>query len=145
MEVKPGQGYGKLIFGMSQEEVITLKGDADQINDINEESDQYIIYYYYQDQVKLYFDKDKNYRLYSIEIFDKKVKYLNTEIIDMTEKDLKTLLFRNKLKYDSEEYPSFHLFYIPSQQVYLNVELDRVRSIEAQPMFKDKNVIWPKR
>lgn len=144
MEVKPGTGYGNFIFGMSQEEVVSIKGDADQINDINEESDQYIIYYYYDDQVKLYFDKDRNYRLYSIETFHKKAQYLNTEIIDISEKDLRTLLFRNKLKYDIEEYPSFNLFYIPSHQVYINVEIDKVRSVEAQPMFKEKKVVWPK-
>lgn len=145
MEIKTGTGFGKLIFGMQQEEVIAIQGDADVINDINEESEQYIIYYYYDDQVKLYFDKDHNFRLFSIEIMNKKMRYLNVEVIDMKEKDLRTLLFRNKLKYDVEEYPSFHIVHIPSQQVFINIELDRVRSVEIQPLMKNKKIVWPKK
>jgi hypothetical protein len=145
MEIKPGTGFEKLVFGMTQEEVIAGQGDADVINDIDEESEQYIIYYYYDDQVKLYFDKDHNFRLFSIEILDKKMHYLNVEVIDMKEKDLRTLLFRNKLKYDVEEYPSFHIIHVPSQQVFINIELDRVRSVEMQPLVKNKKIVWPKR
>lgn len=143
MDIKPGAGFGKFVLGMSQEEVIAARGDADLINDIDEESEQYIIYYYFEDQVKLYFDKDYNFRLFSIEILHKKMKYLNAEVIDMKEKDLRTLLFRNKLKYDVEEYPGFHIMHIPSQQVFINIELDRVRSVEIQPLVKNKKFIWP--
>lgn len=145
MEIQTGTGLGKLILGMSQEEVIKAMGDADVINDLHEESDQYIIYYYYDDQVKLYFDKDKKYRLFSIETFNKKATFLKVEIIDLKEKDLRTLLFRNKLKYEVEEYPNFHILYIPSLQIFFNIELDRVRSVEIQPFVKDKSIQWPKK
>ena len=130
---------------MTQEEVVALKGDADRINDIHEESEQYIIYYYYDEQIKLFFDKDHNYRLFSIEILNKEATFSDVEIMDMKEKDLRSLLYKNKLKYDVEEYPNFHIIHIPSKQVFINIELDRVRSVEIQPLVKNKKIVWPKR
>lgn len=144
MNIEPGKGYGKFVLGMTQEEVIKTAGDADLINDLDEESEQYIIYYYYDDQVKLFFDKDKNYKLISLEIFERKASLYNTEIIDLTEEDLKKLLYHHKLKITSEEYPSFNVLYVPSKSLYFNIELNRVRSVEMQPFLKNSKVVWPK-
>ena len=144
MKIILGKGFDKFILGATQDGILKLKGDPDKVNDIGEESDQYIIYYYYEDQVKLYFDKSRNYKLISIEVYDKEAQLLDNKIIDQREKELRNLLFKNNIKYDVEEYPGFHVIYIPSMQVYINVEMDRVRSIEMQPLLKDEKLVWPK-
>ncbi|MGK7390470.1 MAG: hypothetical protein ACNS60_08965 [Candidatus Cyclobacteriaceae bacterium M2_1C_046] len=145
MKIQIGKGFDDFILGSKQDEVITAKGDPDKLNDINEESDQYIIYYYYNEQVKLYFDKSRNYKLISIEVYNKEAFFLDTKIIDTPEKELRSLLFKNKIKYDVEEYPSFHVLYIPTMQIYINIEMDRVRSVEIQPLLKDEKLVWPKK
>ena len=47
MEIKIGTGLDKLIFGMVQNDVESILSKPDKINDIDTESDNAIIYYYY--------------------------------------------------------------------------------------------------
>lgn len=143
MKIEIGRGFNNYILGSKQDKILSEKGDPDKVNEVGEESDQYLIYYYFKDQVKLYFDKSRNYKLISVEIYDKQATFLDKKIIDQPEKELRSLLFKSDIKYDVEEYPSFHIIYIPSMQVYINIEMDHVRSIEVQPLLKDEKLVWP--
>lgn len=145
MKILIGKGFDQFILGSRQNEVTAIKGDPDKINEAGEESDQFTIYYYFDDQVKLYFDKSRNYKLISVEVYNKEALFLDKKIIDTPEKELRNLLFKDNIKYDVEEYPSFHIIYIPSMQVYINVEMNHVQSIEVQPLLKDEKLVWPKK
>ena len=64
MEIKIGIGLDNLIFGMSQDEVKSILGVPDKIND----EDYAIVFYYNSKMIKVKFDKDEHLKLYSIEV-----------------------------------------------------------------------------
>ena len=145
MEIIIGIGLDNIIFGMSQEEIKSILGEPDKIN--SEEIDYGIVYYFNKEMLVVKFDKDENFKLYSIESFNPEIKMFNKRIMKKSKDSIKTLLRKKGYtKVGYQEYDSFDTLYFEEIRTTLMFEFDRLRSIEFSPLLKnDDEIIWPSR
>jgi len=144
MKLKPKIGIGDLIFGMSPEQVYMLLGKPDR-EYIDLYDDNHIHLEYYSLQLNLTFDKEEGTKLSSIHTSNEALTYnglkvLNRRIADVTQGIFKLLV----KKWDVSAYNLSTCYTEYDYWLTLNVEYDRVKSIELSVSFKnDEEHYWP--
>lgn len=143
MKINIGIGLDNIIFGMSQDDVKSIIGKPDKITEA-EEFDN-IIYYYNKLLIKTKFDKDEDYRLYSIDVYNPEALIFNQKMIYKDKREVLDILNLNgykQLSYD--DYGSFDTVFCEEIWSTFMFEFDRLISIEFSPLFKDNDIIiWP--
>jgi len=144
MNAKIGIGLGKIVFGMSQEDVKKILGNPNKISE--EEKDDGIVYQYFDMLIKLKFDKKEHLKLYSIEVHNPKVTMFNQKILNKTKKEiLKMLDDRGYKDIEHEDYDLFETLFCEEIWTTFSLELDRLIYFEFSPLFKANEIVWPKR
>lgn len=143
MEIKIGIGLDNLVFGMSQDDVKSILGEPNKID-----NDKYVSgsrYYYNSKMITIRFDGDEDFKLFSIEVFNDEVIFFGQKVIGNFKKDIEKLLRDNGYSdFEYEDYVSFDTLFCDEIYSTFNFEFDRLRSIEFSPLFIDDNVIaWP--
>ena len=145
MEIKIGRGLDNLIFGMTQDEVKSTLGQPNKINYC--ELDWGIVYYFNNKLLKTTFEEDYDLRLFTIEVFNSEVIFLNQRVIGQPKEKIEQLL--NENGYSSfiyEDYDTFDTFFCESINATFYFEFDCLRSIMFSSLFSDDNIIaWPVR
>ena len=143
MRLKIGIGLDNLIFGMCQEEVISLMGKPDKIVRTEPFGD---IYYYFNNQLtKLEFDSSEDYRLYTIEVFNPTVLMFNQQLINKDKGEILMLLKANGYsEIEQEEYETFETVLCEEIWSEFAFEFNKLKRISYSPLFDDNDeIIWP--
>jgi len=145
IEIKIGIGLDNLIFGMSQEEVISTLGEPDKVNAT--EMDNVIVYYFNNELIKTKFDEEEDLKLYSIEVHNPEVLLFNKKVINHTKGEIESLLVSNGYtKFIYEDYDTFDTIFCEEIWTTFAFGFNRLRNIEFSPLFKDaENILWPER
>lgn len=142
MEITISKGVGKLRFGMSEQDVTGLWGLPDK-----KYTDEYgdIYAQYYPQQFVLKFEKENNYRLGWIEVYNTDVRIFGelpwqkqqNEIVRAT-----TLALHERP--EIEDYGSFESISFEQSWLEMQFELGRLRCINIGVLFDDNDKpIWP--
>lgn len=143
MNANIGVGYGKILFGMKENEIIQVLGDPDKIIDAREDGIEYL---YNSLKLKLFFGYEEDDRLYSIEVFDKDVTFLSYQIIGMPFEDFeKIMIAKGYNSCEHDDYAYFNTVYYEEINTTFTMEFDEIKSFEFSPLFEeDKDtIIWP--
>ncbi|MEO6882753.1 MAG: hypothetical protein ABI199_01875 [Bacteroidia bacterium] len=96
LEIKPHEGLGTLKFGVGMQEVETLVGCAENIEQFNElDEHRTIVWHYWEQGYSLFFDLDFNNRFSSVEIDNEDTLLWGKKIFQLKEKEIITL-FKEK-------------------------------------------------
>lgn len=145
MEVNVGVGLDNLIFGMSQEEIKSILGEPNKIN--NDELDYGIVYYFNKEMITTKFDEEEGLKLYSIDVYNTDVILLKQKIIGKSIEDIKNILIKNGYSnFEYEDYHSFDILYCEEICATFMFEFNRLKSIEFSPLYINENdIAWPEK
>ncbi len=93
-EIQIKKGYGDIRFDMPVEEVVTLLGDADEVEAIENAADETTTVLRYSDRCTLFFEGE-NPTLSCIDITDEDTLLFGKEIFDLGEKEIVALMVAN--------------------------------------------------
>jgi hypothetical protein len=143
MEIKLGIGLDDIAFGMLQDEVKSILGEPDKISET--ERVDGIVYYFNKLLIKTIFDKEKKYRLSSIEVHNPEVRIFNQRIINKNKREILDLLSANGYKgIEYEDYDLFDILFCEKIWTSFKFEFDRLISVEFDPLFdKNDKIVWP--
>lgn len=94
-EIKIKKGYGDILFDMPVEEVVAILGEADELEAIQNATDETTTVLRYGDSFTLFFEGD-NPTLSCIDITDEDTLLFGKEIFDLGEKEIVDLMVNNK-------------------------------------------------
>lgn len=142
MNVKIGIGLGKILFGMHQEQVLSLLGKPDKIVTPRDDGIEWL---YNTQKLKLFFDYEEQKRLYSIEVFDKNITFLSQHVIGMPLKVFLDFMSKNQFhEYETSDFDYFDTLYFEACNTSFTIEYGDISSFEFSPLFKDENtILWP--
>ncbi len=127
MEIKIGIGLDNLVFGMSQDEVKSILGIPDKIND----EDYAIVFYFNDNMLKAKFDKDEKLKLYSIEVVNRDARIFGKNLFGKSKEEI-TLILKSlgysKIEY--EDYDTFDTLFCEEIWTTFGFEFDRLHDIE---------------
>jgi hypothetical protein len=152
-DIKPGYGLGIIKFGMTRAEIISILGEADNIENYSyTDSDTELTeaWEYEELELSLNFDKDEDWRLVMISVTSDLYRLNGKKIIGLSHEKLLEQL--NELKFSdlnledfsSEEIPDHKLIEVESKSINFWIEDGVVDEIQWSPFFIDDDTIgWP--
>jgi hypothetical protein len=152
-DIKPGYGLGIIKFGMTRAEIISILGEADNIENYSyTDSDTELTeaWEYEELELSLNFDKDEDWRLVMISVTSDLYRLNGKKIIGLSQEKLLAQL--NELKfsdlnvedYSSEEIPDHKLIEVDSKSINFWIEDGIVDEIQWSPLFiDDDTIVWP--
>ena len=96
LEIKIKEGLGDIKFDMPVEEVISILGEASDVESIDNVADETTTVLHYEDEGLTIFFEGENPILSCIDISNEDCKLFGKEIFDMDEKEISKLLIENK-------------------------------------------------
>lgn len=143
MRIEIGIGLNNLIFGMSQENVISIMGKPDKIVETEPLQDFY--YYFNNKLIKIKFDSEESYRLYTIEVFNPNTIMFNQQLINKDKHEILALLKLNGyFEIEQEDYDTFETVFCQEIGSEFLFEFNKLRSISFSPLFDNEDeIIWP--
>ena len=97
-EIVLGQGIGDIKFGLTMDEVETIMGKPEEIEESEEEEEfEYQVWNYWEEGISLYFDKEDDYRLSCIETANREVLLWGERIFEMSQAQVKQLFADNDI------------------------------------------------
>lgn len=94
-EIKIKQGYGSVLFDMPIEEVVAILGEADEVEAIQNATDETTTVLRYGDNLTLFFEGD-NPTLSCIDVTDESATLWGKEVFDLVEQEIVELMIDNK-------------------------------------------------
>ena len=137
MQIKPKFGIDKLIFGMKQNDVITLYGKP---NKNYKDEDDNVIFQYNNHKMRLTFYKDEAFKLgyivassADLELFDKKIigRKINEVKNELTQKGV--------TKFTQEEFDTFENYFNEDHWIILQTEFEEVVKFEIGAIINAKD------
>lgn len=143
MRIKIGTGLGNIIFGMSQEKVISIMGKPDKI--VETEIIQDIDYYFNNQLIKINFDKREECKLYRIEVFNPKVWLFDQQLINKEKGEILALLkLKGHYEIEQEDYETFDTVFCEEIWIEFLFKFNKLSKIAFGPLFDGgDNIIWP--
>ncbi|MGI6718861.1 MAG: hypothetical protein ACOX4D_06940 [Bacteroidales bacterium] len=94
--IKPKEGIGDLKFGTTIEEVIKKVGEADELEDFNDEDCfNTKLLSYLDDEVDLFFEGNNNFVFSAISVDNKEASLYGKKIFELSEKEIIELMKEN--------------------------------------------------
>ena len=124
------KGIDNLVFGMTIEEIVGVIGQPDKIN--TEELSDFMVYYYNNLFVKLYYYAKPRYTLKSIETYNKKTELFGHRIIGQPKYEVIKLLNSNNISSDElvlYDYGRFDTIFVDSFYMTFNFMFDKLVSV----------------
>jgi len=143
MEIQIGFGLNNIVFGMNEDEVIRMLGQPNKISYTEREG--FVVYYYNAQMIKLNFDEEKDYKLYTIEVFNSTIRIFEEDVISLNKDAIIRILHDNGLKeFEIEDFEFFETIFCERIWTTFRFEFDKLKSIEFSPLYDDfDNIIWP--
>ncbi|MBK0403581.1 hypothetical protein I5M27_11330 [Adhaeribacter sp. BT258] len=92
-EIVLGQGIGDIKFGLTMEEIETIMGKPEEVEESEEDEEfEYQVWNYWEEGYSFYFDEDDDYRLGLIETANEEVTLFGQKIFQMKQSEVETLL-----------------------------------------------------
>lgn len=135
MEIKLKYGIDKLLFGMKQKDVEALYGKPSKQYEDEEEN---IVYLYNNEQMRLTFYVEEDFRLGYITSSSKNLQLFGEAIIGKKWKEVQTNLESKKLTlFSNEQIDGTDNYFFESNWLYVNVDYDIVYKVEVGAVFTD--------
>lgn len=152
----PGRGIGKLVLGMTEEEVIHIMGIPDSIEEEDDAEDEAFSdlkdrYYNYDEMgISLSFDALEQYRLTDITIENPDFTLHNAIHPGISKKQCENIIASlnwEETEYNdltSEELGSYEMIYYEKENIHLWFDSGVLESIDMGILWKNENEIsWP--
>jgi hypothetical protein len=99
LHLKPLIGINELTFGALPSEVVKIFGEAEEIEELNDEilNDQVLIYHYWEKGVSFFFSNQQHKLLSTIVVDNKNAIIFGEKIFDLNEKEIIALFKKNNL------------------------------------------------
>jgi hypothetical protein len=153
IDIKSGTGLGELKFGMNREELKSLIGEPDEVEQYSlsgDEDDQTESWHYDELELALSFIKVDDWRLVSLTTSSEESVFKGTEMIGLSQKDLKTELKKidvNDLEVEdcsSADTPNLKLVFSMIEGMNFWLEEGVVTDVEWGIRYNDDEQIdWP--
>lgn len=146
-EIHPGLGLGELRFGASQDQVQSLLGEPEEIEEETEEGDETITWYYWSQGITAHFSESEDYKLGVLQVDNPQITLQGRQYIGVTEKELLAIAEGSDwgtVEVDND--PDFVTVIAWSLGVTFVVPTEEgvVSSIQLSPLLdEDDNTIWP--
>jgi hypothetical protein len=145
-----GQGFGDIKFGLSEEQVTTLLGPPDEIEEqVYGEDEQANVYYYDSMGISMSFDSEENYKLVEISFEDEAFILLDNIRVGMSRDEfLKAAQQLGEYELEDlsgEGFENKELFTFEDANVNIWMDTNGLESIQIGPFWEDDETIqWPK-
>lgn len=137
MKINLKIGIDKLIFGMKQNDVISIYGKPDR--NYKDEDDN-IIFAYNSLKMRLTFYKDEEFKLGYIVASSTELDLLGNSIIGKKISEAKTdLAPKGLVKFAQEDFDTFENYFNEDNWVILQTEFDEVVKVELGAIINDKD------
>ena len=137
MKVNLKIGIDKLIFGMKQNDVISIYGKPDR--NYKDEDDN-VIYAYNGLKMRLTFYKDEEFKLGYIVASSPELDLLGTSVIGKKINEAKAdLVLKGLVKFIQEDFDTFENYFNEDNWVILQTEFDEVVKVEVGAIINDKD------
>jgi len=137
MKVDLKIGIDKLIFGMKQNDVISIYGKPDR--NYKDEDDN-VIYAYNGLKMRLTFYKDEEFKLGYIVASSPELDLLGTSVIGKKINEAKAdLVLKGLVKFIQEDFDTFENYFNEDNWVILQTEFDEVVKLEVGAIINDKD------
>lgn len=152
-EIKPGTGFGNILFGMTRDQVKKILGEPEEternVHDDDEE-DVTESWHYDEIEVSLSFEKTEDWKLCTIAVSDPNATIKGKKPIGMSKKDAESLLKSLDVKnprledWSTAEDPDYFSLTAEELEMVFWIEEDEVMDIQWGPYFIDEDTIrWP--
>lgn len=103
-EIKLGEGIGPLKFGLTMDEVESIMGEPEEIEE-SEEGDEFEhkVWNYWEEGYSFYFDDEDEYRLSCIETANPDITLFGKKIFGMTQAEVENMLKENGIENPEKE------------------------------------------
>lgn len=151
IDIKPGEGFGKVLFGMTREQVREILGSPDEIETETEDGENMEHWHYDQHEMSVLFSGADGWKLLSFAVGNPLCTLEGEKLIGLNETQLHDALERlgisEELEYEdisSDEFPDHIMVYC--NELAMNFWLDAgiLSEIQWGPFMKDDETIdWP--
>ena len=137
MKINLKIGIDKLIFGMKQNDVISIYGKPDR--NYKDEDDN-VIFAYNGLKMRLTFYKDEEFKLGYIVASSPELDLLGTSVIGKKINEAKAdLVSKGLVKFTQEDFDTFENYFNEDNWVILQTEFDEVVKLELGAIINDKD------
>jgi hypothetical protein len=134
MKLNPKNGIDQLLFGMKQKDVIAIYGNP---NKQFEDDDSNIIFLYNQQQLRLTFYEDEQFKLGYIITSHPEVVLLDKKLIGKNSSEvINELPFKS---WEQEDFDSTTNYFNESNWLILQSEFDKIIRVEIGAIINDKD------
>lgn len=142
MELKPGYGIDEILFGMKENDIISLLGQPDKIYTSEDDEDE-CFYQYNAQKLRLKFYLEEEGRLGYIYSSSPDLKYKGNSILHTPSSGFHELFQSKAADWSKDEYESLEIWFNESLWLTLNFEYDEVSEVEIGVLFKgDDEYDW---
>ncbi|MFO8234714.1 MAG: hypothetical protein R6U04_04820 [Bacteroidales bacterium] len=150
-EIKLGQGFDKIKFGMTKNEVNQILGEPDETEEFNYADGDHSISYFYKDLgCEITFESEHDYLLSYLAVHSEKFHIQNKIRIGMSKEEalsaVETMNLSKASKQDlsEEDLPEQELYSFDSENINFWFVDNILDEIEIGPFWKDEDTpIWP--
>lgn len=137
MKINLKIGIDKLIFGMKQNDVISIYGKPDR--NYKDEDDN-VIFAYNGLKMRLTFYKDEEFKLGYIVASSPELDLIGTSVIGKKINEAKAdLVSKGLVKFTQEDFDTFENYFNEDNWVILQTEFDEVVKLELGAIINDKD------
>ncbi|PZX94308.1 hypothetical protein DOS84_06700 [Flavobacterium aquariorum] len=137
MKINPKNGIDKLIFGMKQNDVITVYGKP---NKNYKDEDDNVIFVYNELKIRLTFYEEEDLKLGYLVASSPSLELLGNKIINRKIADVKKDLAQKGItKFTQEEFDTFENYFNEENWIILQTEFDEVVKFEIGAIINDKD------
>lgn len=142
MELKPGYGIDEILFGMKENDIISLLGQPDKIYTSEDDEDERF-YQYNAKKIRLKFYLEEEGRLGYIYSSSPDLKYQGNTILHTPSSGFIQLFQSKAADWAKDEYESLETWFNETLWLTLNFEYDEVSEVEIGVLFKgDDEYDW---
>lgn len=147
-EIFPGEGLGRIQFGMSRDVVKKLAGDPDEIEQYQHDENEYLkaeAWHYDDPEVSFAFEKFNDWKLTSIAISSEEFHLKDYYLMGLSTKEAISVLEKLNLgelmqeEYSASETPDLLLVTIEDAGLNFWFEADTLTEIQFSQVWKDED------
>lgn len=145
MQIEIGRGLGKILFGMTEQEIYQVLGKPDKIYIEEDEDGKDLDLQYFQHQIVLKIESDNDQRLGWIEVHNKNIHFpwCNPWVLDRIE----LLINMTEMLGEEcilEDYGHMECYFFEENWVELQFCLGELKCINLGVFYGDNDVtLWP--
>ncbi len=150
LEIKPLEGFGKLKFGATQQEVEDIFGKPQETEsiEVEDEINEVLVWSYWEQGHAIYFEEDLKGVCTNIETDNEEATLFGEHIFKMKEEDIVALMKTNGFGFfeieDDDDMEERILFFNDAHLQFVFEQEQLVLVSWAVAMDDNENILWPK-